>query len=46
MLGAMMNQPGFFDMDQRLAAVWAKVDRLDTINAAASWEMVVRRSRP
>jgi hypothetical protein len=43
-VGAMMNQPGFFDVDQRLAAISAKGDPLDTINAAASWEMVVRRS--
>jgi transposase, IS5 family len=36
--GAMMNQPGFFDVDQRLAAISAKGDPLDTIDAAVPWE--------
>jgi hypothetical protein len=34
----MMNQPGFFDVDQRLEAISAKGDPLNTIDAAVPWE--------
>jgi hypothetical protein len=37
-VGAMMNQPGFFDVDRRLEAMSAKGDPLDTINGAVPWE--------
>jgi transposase, IS5 family len=37
-VGAMMNQPGFFDVDRRLEAISAKGDPLDTINEAVPWE--------
>jgi transposase, IS5 family len=37
-VGAMMNQPGFFDVDQRLEAISAKGDPLNTIDAAVPWE--------
>lgn len=33
-----MNQPGFFDVDRRLAAISAKGDPLDTIDAAVPWK--------
>ena len=33
-----MGQAGFFDVDRRLAAISAKGDPLETINAAVPWE--------
>jgi len=33
-----MRQAGFFDVDRRLAAISAKGDPLETINAAVPWE--------
>jgi len=33
-----MSQPGFFDVDRRIAAISAKGDPLETIEAAVPWE--------